>query len=64
MLFTDCRSADDARECTRVARPDTPEDGGLCGVASWRNSYMAYECTSAQVDALSDTVRNTRTCPS
>jgi 4-hydroxy-2-oxoheptanedioate aldolase len=28
MLFSDCRSADEARECVRIVRPETPEDGG------------------------------------
>ena len=26
--FVDCRSADDARECVRIVRPETPADGG------------------------------------
>jgi 4-hydroxy-2-oxoheptanedioate aldolase len=38
VLFTDCRSADDVRACLRVARPDTPEDGGLYGAAVRRNA--------------------------
>ena len=42
VLFTDTRSADDVRECIRIARPDTPEDNGLYGVATRRNTYMGY----------------------
>ena len=56
VLFTDCRSAQDVRECVRMARPDTPEDGGLYGVATRRNSYMGYGGTTEYVQALRDTV--------
>lgn len=28
VLFTDCRSADEVRECVRLVRPETPEAGG------------------------------------
>jgi hypothetical protein len=28
ILFADCRSAADVQECVRIARPETPEDGG------------------------------------
>ena len=27
ILFADCRSADEVRDCVRIVRPDTPEDG-------------------------------------
>ena len=27
VLFSDCRSADEVRECVAIARPETPEDG-------------------------------------
>ena len=33
VLFTDCRSAADVRECVRIVRPDTPEDQGLYGAS-------------------------------
>ena len=39
VLFTDVRSAEDVRQCVRIARPDTPEAGGLYGVATRRTSY-------------------------
>lgn len=56
VLFTDCRSADDVRECVRVARPDTPDDQGLYGSATHRHTYMGYGGTPAYVQALRDTV--------
>ena len=56
VLFTDCRSADDVRECVRITRPDTPEDGGLYGVATRRNSYMGYGGSAEYVQSLKDTV--------
>ena len=56
VLFTDCRSADDVRHCVRIARPDTPEDKGLYGVATRRNSYMGYGGTPEYVKALNENV--------
>jgi 4-hydroxy-2-oxoheptanedioate aldolase len=56
VLFTDCRSAADARECVRSVRPDTPEDKGLYGVAMRRHCYMGYGGTKEYVQALRDTV--------
>jgi 4-hydroxy-2-oxoheptanedioate aldolase len=56
VLFTDCRSADDVRECVRIARADTPEDAGLYGVATRRNTYMGYGGTPENVQALRDNV--------
>lgn len=56
VLFTDCRSADDVRQCVRIARPDTPEDKGLFGVATRRHTYMGYGGTQEYVQALRDTV--------
>lgn len=29
LFFTDCRSAEDVRECIRLVRPETPEAGGI-----------------------------------
>ncbi|MFC1899056.1 aldolase/citrate lyase family protein [Chloroflexota bacterium] len=31
VLFTDCRSAEDVRQCVRLIRAETPEDGGVHG---------------------------------
>ena len=56
VLFTDARSADDVRECVRFARPDTPEDQGLYGVATRRNSYMGYGGSPAYIQALREIV--------
>jgi 4-hydroxy-2-oxoheptanedioate aldolase len=36
LLFTDVRDAEDARECVRIVRPETPEDGGTHGMAGGR----------------------------
>lgn len=39
VLFADCRSAADARECIKAARPDTPEDEGSYGAGLRRQAY-------------------------
>jgi 2-keto-3-deoxy-L-rhamnonate aldolase RhmA len=36
MLFTDVRTADDARDVVKMVRPETPEDGGTHGQAGGR----------------------------
>ncbi len=56
VLFSDCRSVDEARECIAIARPETPEDGGTYGVATRRFTYMGYGGTPAYVQALRDIV--------
>lgn len=56
VLFTDCRSAEDVRECVRISRPDTPEDRGLYGVATRRNSYMGYGGSPDYVNSVRNTV--------
>jgi len=56
VLFADCRSAEDARQCVRIVRPETPEDGGLFGVATRRFSYMGYGGGPEYVQALRDAV--------
>ena len=38
VLFTDCRSAEDVRECIRFIRSETPEAGGVHGFSSRRIS--------------------------
>ena len=40
VLFTDCRSADDVRNCVRLVSPDTPEDGGLYPSANRRSAIV------------------------
>lgn len=42
VLFADCRSAADARECIRAARPDTPADQGTYGAGLRRHAYKFY----------------------
>lgn len=56
VLFADCHSVEEVRECVRIARPDTPEDGGSYGVATRRFAYMGYGGTPEYVQALRDIV--------
>lgn len=56
VLFSDCRSADEVRECVRIARPETPADGGTYGVATRRFTYMGYGGSMEYVRALRDVV--------
>ena len=56
VLFVDLRTADDVRAAVRSVRPDTPEDGGLHGVATRRMTYMGYGGGQAYVEALRDVV--------
>lgn len=56
VLFADCRSVEDVRQCVRVTRPDTPEDGGTYGVGLRRFTYMGHWGTPEYVQALRDVV--------
>jgi 4-hydroxy-2-oxoheptanedioate aldolase len=56
VLFADVRSAEEARECIRIVKPDTPEDGGLYGAATRRFAYMGYGGSAEYVQALRDVV--------
>ena len=56
VLFTDARSADDVRECVSIAKPDTPAQKGLYGVATRRHTYMGYGGSPEYVDSLNNTV--------
>ena len=56
VLFSDSRGVDDARECLRIARPDTPEDGGTYGVASRRFTHAGYGGSMDYVQTLRDIV--------
>ncbi len=56
VLFSDCRSAEEARECVRIVRPETPEDDGIYGVATRRFTYMGYGGSPEYVQALRDIV--------
>jgi len=56
VLFADCRSAEDVRQCVRIVRPETPEDDGIHGVGARRFTYMGYGGTPDYVQALRDIV--------
>lgn len=56
VLFADIRTAEDARNCIRYVRADTPEDGGTYGVATRRFTYMGYGGSEAYVQALREIV--------
>ena len=57
VLFTDCRSAKDARECVRIVRAETPEAGGTHGVAMRRNvGYVSHPGSEAWVKAMNEVV--------
>ncbi|RPJ51771.1 MAG: 2,4-dihydroxyhept-2-ene-1,7-dioic acid aldolase [Chloroflexi bacterium] len=56
VLFADSRSAEDARQCVRTARPETPTDAGLYGAATRRFAYMGYGGNEEYVQALRDVV--------
>ena len=56
VLFADCQSVEDVKECVRITRADTPEDGGTYGVATRRFSYMGYGGSPDYVQALRDIV--------
>ena len=47
VLFTDCRSVNDVRECIRYVRPETPESGGVHGYGMRRSTGYGY---GSQVD--------------
>lgn len=55
-LFADVHTVDEARECVRAVRPDTPDGGGTYGAADRRNSYWAEGGSQTFVDALEDVV--------
>jgi len=57
VLFTDCRSADDVRECVRLVRSETPEAGGIHGCALRRNvGYVVEPGSEAWTKAMDDVV--------
>ena len=56
VLFTDCRSAEEVRQCVRIVRPETPEDGGINGVSVRRMTYMGHAGTPEYVQALRDVI--------
>jgi 4-hydroxy-2-oxoheptanedioate aldolase len=57
MLFADCRSADEVRECVRMVRAATPEDEGFQGCVVRRISgYFLDVGNEVWVKALRETV--------
>jgi len=55
VLFTDCRSAEDVRECIRFVRSETPEAGGVHGY-SMRRTSLAGGGPAEWVKAMNDVV--------
>ena len=56
VLYADCQNVEDVKECVKITRADTPEDGGSYGVATRRFSYMGYGGGPEYVQALRDVV--------
>ena len=57
VLFTDCRSADDVRECIRLVRAETPISGGSHGSSNRRNvGYVVESGSEAWAKAMDDIV--------
>jgi len=55
VLFVDCRTVDEVKECVRICRPDVPTDGGIFGAASRRFTYTGggiAEMTQALRDVV------------
>ncbi|UCE55002.1 MAG: hypothetical protein JSV31_06065 [Desulfobacterales bacterium] len=56
VLFADCRSVDEVRQCASIVSPDTPEDGGIYGGVTRRFAYMGHAGSAEYVEALRDIV--------
>lgn len=57
ILFTDVRTVEDAEECVRIVRADTPETNGLNGCSMRRNvGYVLEGGSPAFVQAMEDAV--------
>jgi len=57
VLFTDCRNADEVRECVRYVRAETPEDGGVHGGGMRRAvGYVLEGGSQAWVQSLREVV--------
>ena len=57
VLFTDCRSADDVRECVRLVRSEMPEAGGIHGCGMRRSvGYILEGGSKAWAESLNETV--------
>ena len=55
ILFVDCRTVEEVRECVGICRPDTPADGGVFGAAGRRFAYTGGS-REEFVQALRDVV--------
>ena len=57
VLFTDCRSADEVKECVRLVRSETPEAGGIHGCGMRRNvGYVLEGGSKAWTEAMNEVV--------
>lgn len=56
VLFADSRTQEDALNCVRSVRPDTPEDCGVYGAATRRFAFMGYGGNVEYCQALRDVV--------
>jgi 4-hydroxy-2-oxoheptanedioate aldolase len=57
LLFTDVRNVEDAKECVRAARAETPEEGGIVGVGMRRDvGYVLGAGSDAYVQQLREGV--------
>ena len=57
VLFTDCRNAQDVRDCIAMIRPETPEAGGVHGAGMRRNvGWVRYAGSQDWVDAMGSVV--------
>jgi len=57
VLFSDCHSAEEVKECIRAARPETPEDGGVRGCSIQRSGgYVLDIGNEAWVEAQREVV--------
>jgi len=56
VLFTDCRSAEEVKECIRFVRAETPEAGGIHGCGMRRGGGYFYGSGDDWVNAMNDVV--------
>lgn len=57
ILFTDIRTIEEAKECVRIVRAETPEKGGINGAANRRNvGYYLDAGSLAYVKAMDDAI--------
>jgi 4-hydroxy-2-oxoheptanedioate aldolase len=57
LLFTDCRSAEEVKECIRLVRPETPEANGVHGCNMRRNTgYVVEPGSAAWTNAMNEVV--------